>query len=176
MATTVKNESSKKRTSGMEVLTNEQKSVKVVKKYMLWSLGAGLIPVPLLDIATVTGVQMKMISEISKVYGVEFKENRAKNIISALFTSVSANTFAYGTVGSAIKSIPLVGTLVGSVTMPFFSGAFAYALGTVFINHFENGGTFLDFDPDKVKTHFGEMFRKGKKVATDLTDKVTTDS
>jgi uncharacterized protein (DUF697 family) len=176
MATKVQKGSPKKGTAKMEVLTNEHKSLQVVKKYMLWSLGAGLIPVPLLDIATVTGVQLKMISEISKVYGVEFKENRAKNIISALFTSVSANTFAYGTVGSAIKSIPLVGTLVGSVTMPFFSGAFAYALGTVFINHFENGGTFLDFDTEKMKTHFGEMFRKGKKVATDLKDEVVADS
>jgi uncharacterized protein (DUF697 family) len=173
---TVNQKSLNKGTSGMEILTNEQKSVQVVKKYMLWSLGAGLIPVPLLDLATVTGVQLKMVSEISKVYGVEFKENRAKNIVSALFTSISANTFAYGTVGSAIKSIPLVGTLVGSVTMPFFSGAFAYALGTVFINHFEKGGTFLDFDSEKVKTHFSEMFRKGKKVATDLSEKVSSDS
>jgi uncharacterized protein (DUF697 family) len=176
MATKTKNESPKKGSSNMEILTNERKSLQVVKKYMLWSLGAGLIPVPLLDIATVTGVQMKMISEISKVYGVEFKENRAKNIISALFTSVSANTFAYGTVGSAIKSIPLVGTLVGSVTMPLFSGTFAYALGTVFINHFENGGSFLDFDTEKMKDHFGEMFSKGKKVATELKDEVTVES
>lgn len=176
MATKVQKETTKNNTSKTETLPNEEKSLQVVRKYMLWSLGAGLIPVPLLDIATVTGVQMKMISEISKVYGVDFKENRAKNIISALFSSVSANTFAYGTVGSAIKSIPLVGTLVGSVTMPFFSGAFAYALGSVFINHFENGGTFLDFDSDKVKTHFGEMFRKGKKEATDLTDKLNTEA
>lgn len=169
-------ESTKKKSDKVESLPTEQKSLQIVKKYMLWSLGAGLIPVPLLDIATVTGVQMKMISEISNVYGVEFKENRAKNSISALFSSVSANTFAYGTVGSAIKSIPLVGTLVGSITMPFFSGAFAYALGSVFINHFENGGTFLDFDSEKVKTQFGEMFRKGKSVAKDLTDKVVEDA
>lgn len=168
--------STKKKKSEIDISSNEQKSLKVVKKYMLWSLGAGLIPVPLLDIATVTGVQMKMISEISKVYGVEFKESRAKNSVSALFSSVSANTFAYGTVGSAIKSIPVFGTLVGSVTMPFFSGAFAYALGSVFINHFENGGTFLDFDSDKVKTQFGEMFRKGKTVAKDLTDNVVADA
>lgn len=176
MATKAQNESSKKKTTEIEILPNEEKSLHVVRKYMLWSLGAGLIPVPLLDIATVTGVQMKMISEISKVYGVDFKENRAKNIVSALFSSVSANTFAYGTVGSAIKSIPLVGTLVGSITMPFFSGAFAYALGTVFINHFENGGTFLDFDSEKVKAQFGEMFRKGKKEAADLTEKLNSDS
>lgn len=168
--------STKKKKSEIDISSHEQKSLKVVKKYMLWSLGAGLIPVPLLDIATVTGVQMKMISEISKVYGVEFKESRAKNSVSALFSSVSANTFAYGTVGSAIKSIPVFGTLVGSVTMPFFSGAFAYALGSVFINHFENGGTFLDFDSEKVKAQFSEMFRKGKTVAKDLTETVVADA
>lgn len=156
----------------MIILTNEARSLQIVKKYMLWSIGAGLIPVPLIDIATVTGVQMKMISEISKVYDVEFKENRAKNTISALLSSVSANTFAYGTVGSALKSIPVVGTLVGVVTMPFFSGAFAYALGSVFINHFEKGGTFLDFDADKVKSQFNEMFKAGKKAVSELNDDV----
>jgi uncharacterized protein (DUF697 family) len=176
MATKAKSESSNKGPVNMEVVTNERKSSKVVKRYMLWSIGAGLIPVPLLDIATVTGVQMKMIAEISKVYGVEFKENRAKNIVSALFTSISANTFAYGTVGSAIKAIPVVGTFVGSVTMPFFSSAFSYALGNMFINHFENGGTFLDFDTDKRKANFGEMFSKGKKVSTELKDEVAAES
>lgn len=176
MATKEQNKTSKENTTEMKTVPNPEKSLHIVRKYMLWSLGAGLIPVPLLDIATVTGVQMKMISEISKIYDVEFKENRAKNIVSALFSSVSANTFAYGTVGSAIKSIPLVGTFVGSITMPFFSSAFAYALGSVFINHFENGGTFLDFNSEKVKTQFGIMFRKGKKEATDLTEKLDKDS
>jgi len=35
--------------------------------------------------------------------------------------------------------------------MRCFSGAYAWALGKVFIQHFQSGGTFLDFDAEKVK-------------------------
>ncbi|MCH8566701.1 MAG: YcjF family protein [Balneolales bacterium] len=154
------------------ILTKEQQSLKIVKKYMLWSLGAGLIPFPLVDIATVTGVQIKMVSELSKIYNVEFSENRARNVISPILSSVTAKTFAAGTVGSTIKAIPIIGTLVGSITMPLFSSAFAYALGQIFINHFEKGGTFLDFDVEKNKENFAEMFKKGKNVASELKEEV----
>lgn len=139
-----------------------------VKSYMLWSAGAGLIPVPALDVATIIGVQMKMVADISDIYGVKFSENKAKNTISALLSGATASTFATGTIGSGIKSIPFAGSLLGAVTMPFFASASAYALGNVFINHFENGGTFLDLDGDKLKADFNVMFKKGKKAAKEV--------
>lgn len=135
---------------------------------MLWSAGAGLIPVPALDLATIIGVQMKMVSDISDIYGVKFSENKAKNTISAALSGVTASTFATGTIGSGIKSIPFAGSLLGAVTMPFFASASAYALGNVFINHFEKGGSFLDLDGDKFKEDFNVMFKKGKKAAKEV--------
>jgi thiamine pyrophosphate-dependent acetolactate synthase large subunit-like protein len=48
------------------------------------------------------------------------------------------------------------------------SGASTYALGEVFKKHFETGGTFLDFDPSRLKKFYQEKFEKGKTVATDL--------
>lgn len=153
---------------------SEQQALKITRKYMLWSIGAGLIPIPIVDVATVIGVQVKMISEISDVYGVKFSENKAKNTISAALSGVTASTFATGTVGSSLKSIPFVGTIIGTITMPFFSSASAYALGTVFINHFENGGTFLDLDSDTIKSNFQEMFQKGKEVSKELKKEVSS--
>jgi uncharacterized protein (DUF697 family) len=150
----------------------ENKAMAITRRYMLWSGGAGLIPFPIIDLATIIGVQMKMVSEISDVYGVGFSENTAKNTISAALSGVTASTFAQGTLGSSIKSIPLIGTLVGTITMPFFASASAYALGNVFINHFENGGTFLDLDPSKFADNFKKMFSLGEKAAKDLKSEV----
>ena len=42
--------------------------------------------------------------------------------------------------------------------MPAFNAAATYALGRVFIQHFECGGTILDLDPDKVREHFRREF------------------
>lgn len=166
--------STKKQTSGTSRSESdkEKQAMAITRRYMLWSGGAGLIPFPLIDLATIVGVQMKMVSEISDVYGVSFSENTAKNTISAALSGVTANTLAQGTLGSTIKSIPLIGTLVGTITMPFFASASAYALGNVFINHFENGGSFLDLDPAKFTENFKMMFSRGEKAAKDLKTEV----
>lgn len=52
--------------------------------------------------------------------------------------------------------------------MAVLSGASSFALGQVFIKHFETGGTILDFDVDRLKKYYNEMFEKGKEVAQDL--------
>ncbi|MDZ4746857.1 MAG: SHOCT domain-containing protein, partial [Saprospiraceae bacterium] len=40
--------------------------------------------------------------------------------------------------------------------------------GEVFKKHFETGGTFLDFDPKRLKKMYNEKFEKGKKVAEQI--------
>jgi uncharacterized protein (DUF697 family) len=146
----------------------EQQARKIVKNYMWWSMGAGLIPVPFVDLVAVSGVQLKMLGEISKIYGVEFQENRGKALIAALIGYVVPSTLSFGSVGSLLKAIPLVGTLVGAPSMVLFCGASTYALGKVFIQHFESGGTFLSFDPAKVKEHFQKEFEEGRALAEKL--------
>jgi uncharacterized protein (DUF697 family) len=116
----------------------------LVKKYMWWTMGAGLIPIPFVDLVAVSGVQIKMLKDISVIYEVKFNENAGKSIISALLGSIVPNALASGGIGSLIKLIPIVGPLAGGVSMSIFSGAATYAIGKIFIQHFEAGGTFLD--------------------------------
>ncbi|MGE5398810.1 MAG: YcjF family protein [Ignavibacteriales bacterium] len=160
-------------TAAKEVVTEDVDQAKLdlsqalVKKYMWWSMGAGLIPVPLVDIATVSGVQLKMLNELSKIYGVKFSKNAGKSIISALLGGISADALSRSYITSIIKSIPVIG-VVGSVSMPVYSGATTWAIGKVFIQHFASGGTFLDFDPAKVKNYFMNLFKQGQEIAKDL--------
>jgi len=140
----------------------------IVKHYMLWSMGAGLIPMPVLDLAAVAAVQLKMVKELADHYTVPFSEHRGKSIVSALVGSVAARSLAGGTAGSLLKAVPVVGTLLGSVAMPIFAGATTYAIGKVFIQHFASGGTFLDFDPKSVEAFFEEKLAEGKKMASDM--------
>jgi uncharacterized protein (DUF697 family) len=139
----------------------------VVKKYMYWSMGAGLIPIPLIDVLSVSGVQLKMLTELSKLYNIKFSKNAVKSIIGALLGGISADALSKSYLTSIIKSIPLVG-IVGSVSMPVYSGAATWAIGKVFIQHFASGGTFLDFDPKKVKDYFADLYQQGKTMAKNL--------
>jgi uncharacterized protein (DUF697 family) len=122
----------------------------LVDRYSLWSGAAGLIPVPLIDVAAVGGVQIVMLRRLSEIYGVPFSENRGKSILASLAGSVlpaSTATSSAMTVGSLVKGIPGVGWAVGALTMPVFSAGATYIMGKVFIQHFASGGTLLDFNP-----------------------------
>lgn len=68
----------------------------------------------------------------------------------------------------ALKMIPLLGALFAGVTTAAVGAASTYALGMVFIGHFEQGGTLLDFDPARFRETFLKEFQKAKKVVTRL--------
>ena len=144
---------------------------KIVKNYMWWSMGAGLIPVPFVDLAAVTGVQLKMLKDMSELYGIKFSENKGKSIVSALLGSIVPNSLSTGNVGSILKMVPVIGSLLGGLSMSLFSGAATYAIGRIFIQHFEAGGTFLDFNPVSVKEYFQKLFLEGQTVAKEMSEK-----
>ncbi|MFK7810519.1 MAG: DUF697 domain-containing protein [Saprospiraceae bacterium] len=136
----------------------------IVRNHVIWSMGAGLIPVLIADIFAVSALQLDMIRQLCKVYDVDFKETQGKAIV----TSLTSSTLARLGARSVIKLIPGVGSLIGGAAVSVFAGSSTYALGEVFKLHFETGGTILDFDPDRLKKKYTEMFEKGKNVATDL--------
>jgi uncharacterized protein (DUF697 family) len=140
----------------------------VVKNYILGTVAAGFIPVPLADITVIAGVQLKMLHSLANVYEVKFTQDLGKSVLASLTGGVAASSVGKGLLVSLAKSIPIIGSALGAATMPAVAGASTYAVGQVFIQHFESGGTFLDFDPDKVKAYFGEQFEKGKLVVADL--------
>lgn len=146
-----------------EIRTSNANSV--IKNHMIWSMGAGFIPVPIADLFAVSAIQLDMIRQLCKVYDINFKETEGKAIITALTGSGLARLGA-----RAIKFIPGVGSILGGVTLAVLSGASSYAIGEVFKKHFETGGTFLDFDPERLKKYYNEKFEKGKALAKQMQD------
>ena len=138
----------------------------IIRNHVIWSMGAGLIPVLIADIFAVSALQLDMIRQLCKAYDVDFQETQGKAIV----TSLTSTTLARLTAGSVIKLIPGVGSIVGGVTVSVFAGASTYALGEVFKLHFSKGGTILDFDPDRLRKYYKEKFEKGKKVVKKMKD------
>lgn len=137
----------------------------------MYSLGAGLVPIPLLDIAAVSVVQLDMLRQLAKLYGKDFKESSGKGLISAISGSTMARMGA-----SMVKSIPGIGSILGGVTMSALSGASTYAVGQVFIWHFGGGGDLSDFNFDKAREIYEREFEKGKKVAKDVENESNTNA
>ena len=136
----------------------------IIRNHVIWSMGAGLIPVLVADIFAVSALQLDMIRQLCKNYEVDFQQTQGKAIVTSLTSSALARAGA----GSIIKLVPGLGSVIGGATVSVFAGASTYALGEVFKKHFESGGTILDFDPDRLKKYYREKFEKGKTVAKDL--------
>lgn len=141
----------------------EQNAQSIIRNHIIWSMGAGFIPVPIADFFAVTAIQLDMIRQLSRLYDVDFKETSGKAIITSL-SGASVARMGSG----VVKFIPGVGSILGGITLASLSGASTYALGQVFKSHFENGGTFLDFDVSRLKRMYDEKFEKGKEVAEEL--------
>ena len=140
----------------------------IVRRNVLWSLGAGVVPFPIFDAIAITGVQLKMLAELSELYKVEFTENIAKKVIGSLLSSLGGVTIGSVVGASLSKFIPVVGTALGIVSVPLIGGASTHATGKVFVLHFEAGGTLLDFDPHKMRRYFKDEFEKAKQTVAEI--------
>ncbi|MGK0315133.1 MAG: hypothetical protein ACI86M_001361, partial [Saprospiraceae bacterium] len=56
----------------------------VIQNHMIWSMGAGFIPVPIADLFAVAAIQLDMIRQMCKIYDIDFKETEGKAVITAL--------------------------------------------------------------------------------------------
>lgn len=145
----------------------DHEALEIVKRNTLWSMGLGLLPTPGVDLIAVTGVQIKMLNELSHLYKIPFAENRVKSILTSLVGGLGTLAVAPA-LFSLVKIIPIVGQTAGLVSVPLSAGAFTYAVGKVFNQHFASGGTFLDFEPSEVREHFRREFESAKRTVQDL--------
>ncbi len=139
-----------------------------VRYYTLGAAVVGFIPLPVVDMAALTAVELKMLHSLSKQYHVAFSKDIGKSIISSLLGGVLVPAGGAMPLSSLVKAVPLLGQAAGMVSMAVLGGAATYAVGKVFIQHFESGGTFLTFDPEKVRKYFAEEFEKGKTVVEEM--------
>jgi uncharacterized protein (DUF697 family) len=124
----------------------DQDASRLVDRFAVWSGVAGLVPVPVVDVLAVGALQVQMLRRLSQIYDVEFSENRGKALIAALAGCMIPATSGMGA-ASALKAIPVVNLLAAGFVMPVLSAGATYAIGKAFIQHFESGGTLLDFNP-----------------------------
>jgi uncharacterized protein (DUF697 family) len=127
------------------------------------TMGAGAIPIPFVDTAAVTAIQLNMFKELCMIYQSDYNESFGKNLISSIAGSSLATLGA-----SAVKAIPVLGSLLGSVPMVVMSGASTYGMGQVFKKHLEIGGFMSNFSFDNAQKIYNDAYDKGKGYVENL--------
>ncbi|MBF0262211.1 MAG: DUF697 domain-containing protein [Magnetococcales bacterium] len=150
-----------------EIQARLKEAQNMTKNYMFASLGTGLVPVPTVDIGILIGIQTRLLYKLAKLYDLKFSEDIGKKLLLSLLGGTLPVAGGMG-VASMLKAFPGVGSWLGMTSMAIFGAASTYAVGRVFIQHFESGGNFFNFDPAKTRAYFREEFEAGKKVAEEM--------
>ncbi|EDM78163.1 hypothetical protein PPSIR1_00480 [Plesiocystis pacifica SIR-1] len=137
----------------------------VIQRHVVAAMAAGLVPVPMADLAALVAVQINMLRAIGELYDEPFTDSLGRSLLASLAGGLVPLSSA-----SLLKGVPLIGPLLGGVSAPILSGASTYAVGRVFVMHFESGGTFLSFDPDKVRDHYEREFARGEALLRERDD------
>ena len=117
-------------TAGSEMTPEERKefATKLVDRFAVWSGVAGFIPMPIVDVLAIGGLQIQMLRRLSQVYGVPFSDNSGKALIASLAGTMIPTTSGIGA-ASTMKFVPVLGTLTAGFVMPALSAGATYAIG-----------------------------------------------
>lgn len=138
-------------------------STDLILKHVGAAMAAAATPVPWVDIAAVTAIQIALVRRLARRYGVEYDVVRGRAAVLAVAGASLARVGA-----SAVKSIPGGGWLLGSATQAALSGASTYALGEVYRDHFERSGVQGEVDAGELRARYREALQRGRKVARTL--------
>lgn len=100
----------------------------VKEHILLYTAGAGAtgaIPIPLSDAVVLTSLQVKMVSDICKIYNLENILGSTQKIVSGVLISQIGKIVGR----SLIKFIPVIGTIVGGIINASVASSITYALG-----------------------------------------------
>lgn len=144
--------------------TNEVhvEAARVISGAVKWSAAAAIVPVPYVDLVAMGALQVRMVRDLARAYGVDADSETLKATISALLGTLAPAVISGGLLGSALKVVPVGGTILGSVGLAAFGSAATYAIGKIFVAHFEKGGTLNSFSAEAVEADLKKEFSAAK--------------
>jgi uncharacterized protein (DUF697 family) len=134
------------RASGADIdeTRRRMRALAIIERHANYSAIGGVIPLPIANMASVAAIIVRMVKSLSSLYGVPFERTRARAVVIGLMGGVMPTGLATVATSTLVYFIPgynLIGLAVSSVT----ASAYARSIGQLFVEHFENGSTLIDF-------------------------------
>jgi len=126
--------------SGSEPHKDERRvrAEKIVDRYRLYAALGGLFPMPAVNVAGLTAINMRMVKALSDLYELPFEANQTRSMIMGLIGGSVPTGLGFATasvVGLVVPAGAFVGLAVSSVT----AAALTRNIGLVFIESLESG-------------------------------------
>jgi uncharacterized protein (DUF697 family) len=109
---------------------------RIVDRHKNYAAMGGLVPLPAANIASVTAVNLRMVKQLSELYGVPFQRDRTRSLIIALIAG-AVPTGAGLAASSTLMWIIPGGLVWGLGAAALTAGALTRGIGLVFVDSFE---------------------------------------
>jgi uncharacterized protein (DUF697 family) len=109
---------------------------RIVDRHKNLAAVGGLVPLPAANVASVTAVNLRMVKQLSELYGVPFQRDRTRSLIIALIAG-AVPTGAGLAASSTLMWIVPGGLVWGLGAAALTAGALTHGIGLVFIDSFE---------------------------------------
>ena len=116
-----------------------EKARKVVRRTVLEASGIGAVPLPdgISDALLLVPLQIKMIAQITAVFGFSLDKAIVTSVLSATVGAGGATVLGKTVVASLLKLIPGAGQIVGGLISGATAGILTSALGEAYIRLME---------------------------------------
>ena len=128
----------------IDEMRRRMRACAIIERHANYSAIGGVIPLPIANMASVAAIIVRMVKSLSSLYGVPFERTRARAVVIGLMGGVMPTGLATVATSTLVYFVPgynLIGLAVSSVT----ASAYARSIGQLFVEHFENGSTLIDF-------------------------------
>jgi uncharacterized protein (DUF697 family) len=109
---------------------------RIVDRHKNYAAMGGLVPLPAANIASVTAINLRMVKQLSELYGVPFQRDRTRSLIIALIAG-AVPTGAGLAASSTLMWIIPGGLVWGLGAAALTAGALTRGIGLVFVDSFE---------------------------------------
>jgi uncharacterized protein (DUF697 family) len=128
--------------------------------YSSLAASAGAVPVPVIDLVLLAGIQSRMVYDLAQLYGQPLTGQRFVEIASTLGLGMLARQASR----SLIKWIPFIGTVGGTVAGAALAGASTYALGKAFCYYYRAVHQGHVPKPDDLRHYYKEQLAQAENA------------
>jgi uncharacterized protein (DUF697 family) len=124
----------------------------IIERHAKYAAVGGLIPLPIVDIAGVTAIIVRMARGLARLYEVPERSDRTRAIVLGLIGGTAPVGIGAVVSSSVMRFIPGV-NVVGMAATSIAAAALTRSIGLIFLEHFESGRTLLDFKVERRAEH-----------------------
>jgi uncharacterized protein (DUF697 family) len=137
------------------------KAEAIIRNRVYASLGLGFVPIPLVDLAALTAVQVDMVYRLGKLYGAPFNQQWIRKAVAFILGS-TAPVFFTPSLSGLLRYIPVVGHSLGAASGSLAFGTATYLVGWAFARRFAKGEAIGEKDFQSIGEEVKAGFEKGK--------------